>query len=674
MHLSRAECSARPIITQTPAPTDKENDPPLDQYWTLDPVPGQPNHWIITLQANPNPFPCANLCPTSFLIERDPDAPDAPNEVVIIDSITITRPAVFYHSISVVLGSDAATGRLRGVENISVNPWAASSGEGYVTVTGYLDGASGVSALGAITGVNRLAITTQAGDVGGPITCSMHPGAEPSNAADAHASTIELQSVAGGSLTGNVTMEPSPGTTPVPGDIMRLEFQAGTVGTAQNPIEIRSDRSICNVVGSQIHAFLGGTDTGNSDSFVEYIGRVHTESSNNTGVFTGEIRAERMAFGPFPYTNPEMTFQGEMSGHIWLQEFEEGGSSNVISIPALMLTGTIAFSVPSPGGGIGVGDGPVKLLAGPSNNPPAITMTGTTDGNGYSRPASSIGGGAVCILPVRAHLEDSFPIHNSTITDMNARPGPGLPIRARHLGLVNIDTTSGQTPFIVERRRIGSTSELDWQDQTALSGGCFADQSVDSTNATIVNIKPEITLQRGFEYRVRPRVVNSHTVLKSDVPHLDAANDPDVSTQTPLTFEICDGPGEGDADDNGCVNFADITEVLSLFGLTHCLKTGDADRDGDVDFADITAVQANFLATPCGSCATGLLLSGGDGFATMDLDGDLSAASAGALVSDALTTMGYASIEAFVDAIAAMDEESRNAEVRRLGRLLEGAE
>ncbi len=47
---------------------------------------------------------------------------------------------------------------------------------------------------------------------------------------------------------------------------------------------------------------------------------------------------------------------------------------------------------------------------------------------------------------------------------------------------------------------------------------------------------------------------------------------------------------------------------------------------------------------------------------------------ADALVSDALTTMGYASIEDFVDAIAAMDEQSRNAEVRRLGGFLEGAE
>lgn len=45
---------------------------------------------------------------------------------------------------------------------------------------------------------------------------------------------------------------------------------------------------------------------------------------------------------------------------------------------------------------------------------------------------------------------------------------------------------------------------------------------------------------------------------------------------------------------------------------------------------------------------------------------------ADALVSDALTTMGYASNEDFVDAIAAMDEQSRNAEVRRLGGLLEG--
>jgi spore cortex formation protein SpoVR/YcgB (stage V sporulation) len=55
-------------------------------------------------------------------------------------------------------------------------------------------------------------------------------------------------------------------------------------------------------------------------------------------------------------------------------------------------------------------------------------------------------------------------------------------------------------------------------------------------------------------------------------------------------------------------------------------------------------------------------------------DAPMSAAEAAGTITNALQQMGYASIEAFADAIAAMDEESRNAEVRRLGRLLEGAE
>jgi hypothetical protein len=53
---------------------------------------------------------------------------------------------------------------------------------------------------------------------------------------------------------------------------------------------------------------------------------------------------------------------------------------------------------------------------------------------------------------------------------------------------------------------------------------------------------------------------------------------------------------QGDADQNGTVNFADITAVLGNFGLAGPL--GDADGNGTVNFADITTVLGNF-GVPC---------------------------------------------------------------------------
>lgn len=56
----------------------------------------------------------------------------------------------------------------------------------------------------------------------------------------------------------------------------------------------------------------------------------------------------------------------------------------------------------------------------------------------------------------------------------------------------------------------------------------------------------------------------------------------------------------GDADGDGEVNFADITNVLANFGETYPGSTGpgDADGNGSVEFADITEVLANF-GQPC---------------------------------------------------------------------------
>jgi hypothetical protein len=56
----------------------------------------------------------------------------------------------------------------------------------------------------------------------------------------------------------------------------------------------------------------------------------------------------------------------------------------------------------------------------------------------------------------------------------------------------------------------------------------------------------------------------------------------------------------GDSDDNGTINFSDITSTLANFGSTTVGGTngnGDADCSGTVNFSDITTVLANFGST-----------------------------------------------------------------------------
>jgi PKD repeat protein len=68
-----------------------------------------------------------------------------------------------------------------------------------------------------------------------------------------------------------------------------------------------------------------------------------------------------------------------------------------------------------------------------------------------------------------------------------------------------------------------------------------------------------------------------------------------------MTFTVVPTPCPGDANNDGVVNFADVTSVLTFFGSTYnpgIDGLGDANNDGDVSFADITEVLT-FFGIPC---------------------------------------------------------------------------
>ncbi|MBL8746934.1 MAG: hypothetical protein JNK58_11330, partial [Phycisphaerae bacterium] len=283
--------------------------------------------------------------------------------------------------------------------------------------------------------------------------------------------------------------------------------------------------------------------------------------------------------------------------------------------------------------------------------------------------AEALGGGTIGVIPFRLHRTDCDPAHESVIEWDNATNK----VCMRHYGPVTWDPEDGE-PYKVERRKAGSSDS--WQEQD-----CFT-STIDEDNDTIVWVKTTEAerFHRGFEYRVslRTRTSDSEHILRCNLT-IPGGGTPQVANFDPLTFTICDADpahSPGDADDNGCVNFSDITCVLANWQSTDCMKLGDADRDGDVDFADITTVNTYLSNAYCGSCSSSLAASQsrrGGVLGMMDLvDEDAGAGAESLTVGEALGAMGYASIEAFVAAISVMDEETRNATIQQFGQLIGG--
>lgn len=278
----------------------------------------------------------------------------------------------------------------------------------------------------------------------------------------------------------------------------------------------------------------------------------------------------------------------------------------------------------------------------------------------YNNLPSDIGEGAVGVPQFTVHKKASVP-------DVSAfgaiyEVSENGPIILRHYGPV-VDPMTGATPYVITKTPYLGGTSVD-------VSSCF-DQLRNSANHTIMTLTPKSgqKMLRGYKYSVAPR----SGVLRCDLP---SGMGTPIAAYVPFAYAVCPEAGDapGDADDSGLVDFADITEVLADFGLpVVCSSLGDADRSGTIDFADVTSVLTNWLAEYCLTLGSSSGGQAGDGFTTMGLDGELSAAEAIGNIADALAQMGYASPEAFSDAISQMTTEARDAEVRRLGSLLQGS-
>lgn len=493
-----------------------------------------------------------------------------------------------------------------------------------------------------------------------------------------------IDSRVGGDITGELRLRAFPARTPVLqawilGDVLAdviLEDSGepplgvidilsvyGTIGTSSAPVDIRVGGWLIYLDAGEINATIRGYGESGPSSFVQQVFWIETlQLDGSSGDIRGEMRCRITGYEDFFEHEQVIRAAGDIEGTIYIggsfaekQAFE----NEIESYQQAGMKGRVIINADNESGGW---TAPVNI--GPSASQISLTGSNYVPANTYPHAAASIGGGTIGVVPFQLHRSDCVPFDGQAIA-------PGIDtIKKRHYGAVTWNPDNGN-PYQVERRKNGSSDSWVLQD-------CFTCQ-IDPSNDSIVLVKtdPIRKLQRGYEYRVSRRTFDNGGVTENVLRCHKLPDDitPPVANFDPLVFSVCDSAALGDADDNGCVNFADITCVLANYcsGSNCCMRAGDADRDNDVDSADMAQVLTSWGNSYCGSCSSGFAASSNHSMATMDLESDGPSFASTLSISDALLAMGYPSIGDFVDAIFAMDDASREAEVHRLGQLL-GAE
>ncbi len=545
----------------------------------------------------------------------------------------------------------------KNVGSITMSP----ASTGYVSV-------GPVRMIGDFTGplLTHRFVLPAANSVSGDLILASHPNL---------GSSLEVR------VNGDITcdsIEVRTSTNGIPGHIEILESTNGRIRRSNDePVVIKVGGSIKFLRAGEINARISGFALTGADSFVLNIQRIETYTTGGfTGAFTGRLDVQNI-LNSTTQAN-WIILAGPMRG-VWrfgygFRDTDPNESTrNFMQVPAGGLEGQVIWQAL---GGV------------PANNPwerPLYVGNQTTDDDldpkpHYLETSTELGGGAAGRVPYGTHFTDCVPAQSGT--DPYAIPTVAYgtfddknPIKISHYGPV-ILPAAPQRAFKIERRPAGLaySDATPWTDET----GCFT-EDLDDTGRRVLLIPTGLPLQRGFEYWVsqqldaggNPYLLCDGVVLPltpSPVDFFDFI--PNTTTRREFRFAIC-GPSPGDADNSGCVNFADITKVNLNWFSTACGKDGDANRDGIVDFQDITSVLQNWLVAYCeGACPSSFSSVAGDGFTTLSAEGDISAMEGPSAVLPALNSLGYPTIEAFGLAIDHMTDEGRAFEMARLQQVL----
>lgn len=505
------------------------------------------------------------------------------------------------------------------------------------------------------------------GDLAGDIILAPHAS---------RLSTLEVR--VDGNIRENVVLYVATSANGIPGAVDAIESTNGVIGTSTSPVYVLVGGGIKLLKAGEINAIVGGVGATGAESFALNIERIETYATGGfTGAFTGQLDVQNI-LNSTTQSN-WINLAGPMRG-VWRFGYgfvDNDSFQNFIQVPAGMFEGQVLWQT---------------LGGNPANNPwvrPLYVGNQTTADDLNPKPhyletSSEIGGGAAGRVPYGTHFTDCVPAQSGTDPYAIATVAYGTfddknPIKISHYGPV-ILPAAPQRAFKIERRPAGLaySDATPWTDET----GCFT-EDLDDTGRRVLLIPTGLPLQRGFEYRVsqqldasgNPHLLCDGVVIPTTPPPVDLFDSiPNTTTRREFRFAIC-GPSPGDADNSGCVNFADITKVNLNWFSTACGKDGDANRDGIVDFQDITSVLQNWGVAYCeGVCQASFSQGGGDGFTTLTTEGDVSAMEGPSAVLPALNSLGYPTIEAFGLAIDHMTDDDRAFEMARLQQMLDPSE
>ncbi len=355
-------------------------------------------------------------------------------------------------------------------------------------------------------------------------------------------SDTDIYDVVSGGFRGDVLAES--------GAIYQLCCSAGTVGTSGSPISIRAANAVGYVLGTSVYADISGP-TG--DLFAPAIGRVQTSS----GPFVGSIRGPALTAQRQPSPRDQDHRIGLLDPrrtdhrHRWPPAGPGKLSRNPgrIRPPGLWATGQIIINASDASE---VWTAPVKI--------DGITIddgaTQPGDAPYYEALSSSLGGGAIGLVPFNLHKTDCLPAHApaGSCEPFETRVWPDeierQTIVLRHYGPVFDSLDNDPKPVIIDLKSVvlcsptpcpGAYGVLtEWTDETDHFDVYIPPGGREVWVARELSGGEAQSLDIGYSFKIDPAETSGVTQLRSAGTFLSDEDAPNVAGYPYILDQWCE--------------------------------------------------------------------------------------------------------------------------------------
>ncbi|HWB19468.1 MAG TPA: hypothetical protein VG711_04140, partial [Phycisphaerales bacterium] len=337
------------------------------------------------------------------------------------------------------------------------------------------------------------------------------------------------------------------------GGKISLVLAYGAIGDVGNPIEIQAKYGI-----TQISALNGI----HADVTTRFGGGTGKLWAMTTTAFDGTLDTEGLMSHPNNGSAGYLYYSQSFTGHVNIGKGFNGAGQYVL-LPTGGLKGQITVNADNASGQTWTA--PVKI--GPNGDPNQVVISGP----GYSQSRSSLGGGAVGLVPFGLYSTACTPANGATVD-----PSAGLKVKLTHYGPV---TWQPGFPVSVEKRVKGSNGA--WTVQPGV-GFTYALDPNDANTLIVSGASGQPGFEGGYQYRIK-----ATSLLKCSVNALPA-----VLWGADYLFTVNAAPATCAADITGdhLVNIDDLTQVILNWNTPFLPSTADVNHDNHVNIDDLTAV------------------------------------------------------------------------------------